>query len=71
MRTKKPLFPERTLARAPIGYRFMRNLRLEALQRVEEPVRSSYSRKHASDQYPAHYCYKPISRFRVNELHKD
>lgn len=67
---KKPLFPERDLEKAPVGYRFMRSLPLHELQKVEEPVRSSYSRRHGSEHYHAHYSYKPISRFHLVELYK-
>lgn len=70
MRTKKNLFPEKALEKAPLGYRFMRSLPMDKLQRVEEPIRNSYSRKHASASYQAHYAYKPISRFRVLDFYK-
>ncbi len=70
MKQKRHLFPEKTLAQAPVGYRFMRSFRLEELQKIEEPVPSSYSRKHASKQYPSHYCYKPLSRFWIVDLYQ-
>lgn len=71
MKRKHPLFDEKTLTEAPLGYRFIRSLSLKEVQRIEEPERSSYSRKHASSLYPVIYSYKPISRFRVIELYND
>jgi hypothetical protein len=71
MSSKKSFFPERTLEKAPVGYRFLRSFQLKSLERIEEPVPSSYSKKHASEQFPAHYSYKPISRFRVTDLFKE
>ena len=70
MKTAHPLFDDRTLEKAPIGYRYMRSFPLEEIQRLEEPVPASYSRKHASSLYPVHYSYKPISRVRVLDLYK-
>lgn len=70
LKKKKPLFPEKDLDKAPVGYRFMRSLPLSDLQKVEEPVKSSYSRRHGSANYHVHYSYKPISRFDPLELYK-
>lgn len=70
MRPKKNLFPEKVLEKAPLGYRFMRSISMERLNQLEEPVRNSYSRKHASASYPTNYSYKRISRFRVLDLYK-
>lgn len=70
MEPKHPLFDERALDQAPIGYRLMRSFPLEELERIEEPLQASYSRKHASNSYSVHYSYKPISRFRVLDLYK-
>jgi hypothetical protein len=70
MKREHPLFDDRTLEQAPLGYRFMRSFPLEEVQKLEEPLPASYSRKHSSRLYPVHYSYKPISRFRVLELYK-
>lgn len=70
MKSKKNLFPEKVLQKAPLGYRFMRSIPMENLNRLEEPTPNSYSRKHGSASYPTNYAYKPISRFRVLDLYK-